>query len=121
MVMPSPAHPGALAAQVLTSSYLPHLFTPALRDLRKEFYTKGSLKGANFKGSNLSSISLFGANLENADFTGADLSLSNLGQANLEGANLTQVRGVGGQGRGGEGAAVGMRGRIGKLVLHRAS
>lgn len=63
-----------------------------IRDLRKEFYTKGSLKGAIFKNSNLSNISLFGANLENADFTGADLSLANLGQANLEGANLTQVR-----------------------------
>ena len=82
------------------SSYLPQLSTPTRRDLRKEFYTKGSLKGANFKGSNLSSISLFGANLENADFTGADLSLSNLGQANLEGANLTQVWGEGDRGGG---------------------
>ncbi len=63
------------------------------RDLRKEYYTKGSLKGANFSNSDLSGISLFGANLENANFTGANLSLANLGQSNLDGANLTQVGG----------------------------
>lgn len=61
------------------------------RDLRKEFYTKGSLKGADFSGSNLSSVPLFGANLENALFVGADLSLADLGQVNLQGANLTQA------------------------------
>lgn len=61
------------------------------KDLRKEFYTKGSLKGAIFNGSNLSSISLFGANLERAKFVGSDLSLADLGQANLEGADLTQA------------------------------
>ena len=63
------------------------------RDLRREFYTKGSLKGANFSGSDLTDVSLFGANLEDANFTGSNLSLANLGQANLKGANLTQVWG----------------------------
>jgi uncharacterized protein YjbI with pentapeptide repeats len=61
------------------------------KDLQKEFYTKGSLKGANFSGSNLRNVTLFGANLEKATFIGADLSLANLGQANLEGSNLTQA------------------------------
>lgn len=61
------------------------------RDLRKEFYTKGSLKGANFSGSNLVNVSLFGANLEDANFTESDLSLANLGQANVQGANFTQA------------------------------
>mmetsp|Transcript_36964 Transcript_36964/g.104333 ORF Transcript_36964/g.104333 Transcript_36964/m.104333 type:complete len:218 (+) Transcript_36964:108-761(+) len=62
------------------------------KDLRKEFYTKGSLKGANFSNSDLSRISLFGANLTNANMEGANLEYSDLGQANLEGANLKNAR-----------------------------
>lgn len=61
------------------------------RDLRKEFYTKGSLRGANFENSNLSGISLFGADLSGANFKNADLSNSDLGQANMENADLTDA------------------------------
>jgi len=78
-----------------------------------EFYTKGSLKRANFKGSNLEGVTLFGADLSEADFRawlgaararlpraachpassagGANLRNSNLGQSNLTRANLSGV------------------------------
>jgi hypothetical protein len=36
------------------------------KDLRKEFYTKGSVKEANFSGSDLTNVTLFGANLQGA-------------------------------------------------------
>ena len=66
------------------------------QDLTQTYFTKGSLKRANFRGANLSGISLFGANLEEADFTGANLENANLGQCNLlktnfTGANLTNA------------------------------
>lgn len=66
------------------------------KDLRETYFTKGSLKRANFRNANLSGISLFGANLEDADFTGANLENANLGQCNLmrtnfTGANLTNA------------------------------
>ena len=66
------------------------------QDLTQTYFTKGSLKRANFRGANLSGISLFGANLEDADFTGANLENANLGQCNLlhtnfTGANLTNA------------------------------
>ena len=52
-----------------------------------EYFTKGSLKRANFNGANLTGISLF------TDLTGdvcdANLSNANLGQANLTGADFT--------------------------------
>lgn len=41
------------------------------KDLRQEFYTKGSLKGANFSNSNLSGVTLFGADLTNANMEGS--------------------------------------------------
>lgn len=66
------------------------------QDLTQTYFTKGSLKRANFRGANLSGISLFGANLEDADFTGANLENANLGQCNVlhtnfTGANLTNA------------------------------
>ena len=66
------------------------------QDLTDTFFTKGSLKRANFSGANLSGVSLFGANLEDADFTGANLENANLGQCNMlrtnfTGANLTNA------------------------------
>lgn len=61
------------------------------RDLRSEYYTKGSLKRAKFNDSNLQGVSLFGADLAEADFTNANLVDANLGQANLQGANLTST------------------------------
>lgn len=62
------------------------------RDLRKEFYTKGSLKRANFAGSNLAGVTLFGADLSEANFTGADLQNADLGQCNMTGAVLKGAR-----------------------------
>mmetsp|Transcript_46761 Transcript_46761/g.119297 ORF Transcript_46761/g.119297 Transcript_46761/m.119297 type:complete len:214 (+) Transcript_46761:80-721(+) len=62
------------------------------KDLRKEFYTKGSLKGANFSNSNLNGVTLFGADLTNANMQGADLSNANLGTCNLTGANLKDAQ-----------------------------
>mmetsp|Transcript_3791 Transcript_3791/g.12051 ORF Transcript_3791/g.12051 Transcript_3791/m.12051 type:complete len:214 (+) Transcript_3791:3-644(+) len=59
------------------------------RDLREEFYTKGSLVEANFSGSNLAGVTLFGANLTRADLSNANLANADLGQCNLTGANLT--------------------------------
>jgi hypothetical protein len=40
------------------------------KDLTQEFYTKGSLKGANFSNSDLSRVTLFGADLTNANMEG---------------------------------------------------
>ena len=54
-----------------------------------EYFTKGSLKRANFNGANLTGISLFGADLTGATFVDANLSNANLGQANLTGADFT--------------------------------
>mmetsp|Transcript_18795 Transcript_18795/g.56026 ORF Transcript_18795/g.56026 Transcript_18795/m.56026 type:complete len:211 (-) Transcript_18795:173-805(-) len=96
----------AVGAVVLSSAPLPAVAVPQTsvcatescdgmdfsnKDLRTEFYTKGSLKGANFSKSNLTNVSLFGANLADANLSGANFSLANLGQANLEGANLSQT------------------------------
>lgn len=61
------------------------------QDLRKEYYTKGTVRYANFSNSNLQRVSLFGANLTGSNFTDADLTYSDLGQANLIGANLTNA------------------------------
>jgi len=58
------------------------------RDLRKEFYTKGSMKYANFSNSNLESVSLFGANLTGANLSNANFTNADLGQGNLTGADL---------------------------------
>mmetsp|Transcript_26022 Transcript_26022/g.49151 ORF Transcript_26022/g.49151 Transcript_26022/m.49151 type:complete len:155 (-) Transcript_26022:1833-2297(-) len=41
------------------------------KDLRKEFYTKGSVRKANFSNSNLTRVSLFGATLTGTNFTGS--------------------------------------------------
>ena len=59
------------------------------RDLTDQFYTKGSLKRANFSGSNLTGVTLFGADLTEANFTGADLTNANIGQCNLTGTIFT--------------------------------
>ena len=48
--------------------FLPACCTPS--PPRQEFYTKGSLKGANFSGSNLSGCAMFGSNLEEANMRG---------------------------------------------------
>ena len=55
------------------------------RDLTDQYYTKGSVKRANFRNSNLAGVTLFGADLTEADFTGADLTNANIGQCNLTG------------------------------------
>mmetsp|Transcript_2347 Transcript_2347/g.4766 ORF Transcript_2347/g.4766 Transcript_2347/m.4766 type:complete len:213 (-) Transcript_2347:222-860(-) len=62
------------------------------KDLRQEFYTKGSVKYANFSNSNLERVSLFGANLMGANLSGANLTYSDLGQANLTNADLRGAR-----------------------------
>ena len=56
-----------------------------------EYFTKGSLKRANFNDANLTGITLFGADLSNATFVNANLSNANLGQANLTGADFTNA------------------------------
>lgn len=55
------------------------------------FFTKGSLKRANFDGANLEGITFFGADLTGATFRGANLQNANLGQANLSKADLTDA------------------------------
>eukprot|EP00238_Polyblepharides_amylifera_P015419 CAMPEP_0196600616 /NCGR_PEP_ID=MMETSP1081-20130531/95479_1 /TAXON_ID=36882 /ORGANISM="Pyramimonas amylifera, Strain CCMP720" /LENGTH=171 /DNA_ID=CAMNT_0041926463 /DNA_START=598 /DNA_END=1113 /DNA_ORIENTATION=- len=62
------------------------------KDLRNDFFTKGSVKYANFTNANLERVTLFGANLTGSNLTGANLIYSDLGQANLTGANLTNAR-----------------------------
>eukprot|EP00976_Prorocentrum_cordatum_P106524 1194470-Prorocentrum_minimum.AAC.1 len=62
------------------------------KDLRKEYFTKGSVKYANFSNSNLERVSLFGANLQASNLSGANLTYADLGQANLTGADLTGAR-----------------------------
>merc|ERR1711963_1294856 len=66
------------------------------RDLREEFYTKGSLKGTDFSGSNLSGVTLFGAdltgaNLKDAVLEGAIVSSARLANVQLEGSDWTDV------------------------------
>jgi hypothetical protein len=43
------------------------------KDLRKEYYTKGSLKRANFSNSDLQGVTLFGADLAEANFENANV------------------------------------------------
>jgi len=46
------------------------------KDLTKEYYTKGSVKFADFTNSNLERVSLFGANLTGAKLVGTPLCLA---------------------------------------------
>jgi len=62
------------------------------KDLTKEYYTKGSVKFADFTNSNLERVSLFGANLTGAKLVGANLTYADLGQANLTKADLSDAR-----------------------------
>jgi len=56
-----------------------------------EYFTKGSLKRANFNDTNLTGVTLFGADLSNATFVNANLTNANLGQCNLTGADFTNA------------------------------
>eukprot|EP00239_Pterosperma_sp_CCMP1384_P002739 CAMPEP_0197843832 /NCGR_PEP_ID=MMETSP1438-20131217/782_1 /TAXON_ID=1461541 /ORGANISM="Pterosperma sp., Strain CCMP1384" /LENGTH=200 /DNA_ID=CAMNT_0043454235 /DNA_START=172 /DNA_END=774 /DNA_ORIENTATION=- len=59
------------------------------QDLRKEFFTKGSMRNTNFENVIASEVTFFGADLSGANMKGADLKYADLGQTNLTGADLS--------------------------------
>lgn len=96
----------ALSAQLVVGSPLAALAIPQTstcatyacddydytgKDLRKEFFTKGSMKRAKLDGVNAERVTFFGADLTGASLKGGNFTFGDFGQANMTNADLTDA------------------------------